>query len=159
MLRPEFMRASDTTEGFTLAVSTTTDVPSFESHSWPEKWRTLEDGTSVKQGPGFRHERILVTGRSERPQGTCRSCHSRAQFPQFKSVCELNCAAIPTGLLESELFGHEIDHSTLAKARSESPESPDSAKFPPFHQFGALRVMGLFFYFHMFTKWNTSCIK
>jgi formate hydrogenlyase transcriptional activator len=50
MLRPEFMSASDTTEDrFTLAVSTTTDVPSFESESWPEKWRTLEDVTAVSK--------------------------------------------------------------------------------------------------------------
>ena len=50
MLRPEFMSASDTTEDkFTLAVSTATDVPSFESDSWPEKWRTLEDVTAVSK--------------------------------------------------------------------------------------------------------------
>jgi len=48
MLRPEFMIAPDTTKDkFTLAVSTATDVPSFESESWPEKWRTLEDVTAV----------------------------------------------------------------------------------------------------------------
>jgi formate hydrogenlyase transcriptional activator len=50
MLRPEFMSASDTTEDkFTLAVSTATDVPSFESESWREKWRTLEDVTAVSK--------------------------------------------------------------------------------------------------------------
>jgi formate hydrogenlyase transcriptional activator len=50
MLRPEFMSASDTTENkFTLAVSTATDVPSFESESWPEKWRTLKDVTAVSK--------------------------------------------------------------------------------------------------------------
>jgi formate hydrogenlyase transcriptional activator len=50
MLRPAFMSASDTTEDkFTLAVSTATDVPSFESESWPEKWRTLEDVTAVSK--------------------------------------------------------------------------------------------------------------
>jgi formate hydrogenlyase transcriptional activator len=50
MLRPEFMSASDTTEDkFTLAVSTAIDVPSLESGSWPEKWRTLEDVTPVSK--------------------------------------------------------------------------------------------------------------
>jgi formate hydrogenlyase transcriptional activator len=48
MLRPEFMSASDTTENkFTLAVSTAIDVPSLESGSRHEKWRTLEDVTPV----------------------------------------------------------------------------------------------------------------
>src|ERR1700749_2231786 len=56
MLRPEFMIASDTTEDkFTLAVSTATDmstatdVPSFESESWPGKWRTVEDVPAVSK--------------------------------------------------------------------------------------------------------------
>src|ERR1700723_382272 len=50
MLRPEFMSASDTTEDkFALAVSTAIDVPSLESGSWPEKWRTLEDVTPVSK--------------------------------------------------------------------------------------------------------------
>jgi formate hydrogenlyase transcriptional activator len=50
MLRPEFMIAPDTTKDkFTLAVSTASDVPSFESESWPEKWRTLEDATAVSK--------------------------------------------------------------------------------------------------------------
>jgi formate hydrogenlyase transcriptional activator len=51
MLRPEFMSAlSDTTDDkCTLCVSTATDVPSFESNSWPEKWRPLEDGTPVSK--------------------------------------------------------------------------------------------------------------
>jgi formate hydrogenlyase transcriptional activator len=50
MLRPEFMSASDTTEDtFTLAVSTAIDVPSLESGSWPEKWRTLENVTPVSR--------------------------------------------------------------------------------------------------------------
>ena len=50
MLRPEFMSASDTTEDkFSLAVSTATDVPSFESDSWPEKWRPLQDATAVSK--------------------------------------------------------------------------------------------------------------
>ena len=50
MLRPEFMSASDSTKDkFTLAVSAATDVPSFESESWPEKWRTLEDVTAVSK--------------------------------------------------------------------------------------------------------------
>src|SRR3984957_7867809 len=51
MLRPEFMNAlSDTTDDkCTLCVSTATDVPSFESNSWPEKWRPLEDGTPVRK--------------------------------------------------------------------------------------------------------------
>ena len=44
MLRPEFMSASDT-----LTVSTATDVPSFESESWPEKWQSLEDVTAVSK--------------------------------------------------------------------------------------------------------------
>ena len=50
MLRPEFMSASDTTENkFNLAVSTAIDVPSLESGSWPEKWRTLEDVTPMSK--------------------------------------------------------------------------------------------------------------
>ena len=51
MLRPEFMSAlSDTTDDkCTLCVSTATDVPSFESNSWPEKWRPLEDGPPVRK--------------------------------------------------------------------------------------------------------------
>jgi formate hydrogenlyase transcriptional activator len=50
MLRPEFVIASDTTEDkFTLAVSTATDVPSFESESWPGKWRTVEDVPAVSK--------------------------------------------------------------------------------------------------------------
>jgi formate hydrogenlyase transcriptional activator len=50
MLRPEFMIAPDTTKDkFTLAVSTASDVPTFESESWPEKWRTLEDVTAVSK--------------------------------------------------------------------------------------------------------------
>jgi len=44
MLRPEFMSASNT-----LPVSTATDVPSFESESWPEKWQTPEDVTAVSK--------------------------------------------------------------------------------------------------------------
>src|SRR3984885_7769385 len=50
MLRPEFMSASDTTENkFNLTVSTAIDVPSLESGSWPEKWRTLEDVTPMSK--------------------------------------------------------------------------------------------------------------
>ena len=50
MLRPEFLSASDTTDdNFTLAVSAAIDVPSLESGSWPEKWRTLEDVTPVSK--------------------------------------------------------------------------------------------------------------
>jgi formate hydrogenlyase transcriptional activator len=48
MLRPDFMSASGTTkDDFTLAVSTAIDVPSLESGSWPDKWRTHEDVTPV----------------------------------------------------------------------------------------------------------------
>jgi hypothetical protein len=89
MLRPEFMSASDTTEDkFTLAVSTMTDVPSFESGSWPEKWRTLEDVNAVSKVLDSDMKESLRSAGVKGPQGTCRSCHSRTQFPQFKSVRE-----------------------------------------------------------------------
>src|ERR1700756_3696887 len=69
MLRPEVMSASDTTEDkFTLAVSTATDVPSFESDSWPEKWRTLEHVTVVNKVLDSDMKESLRSAGAKRPQ-------------------------------------------------------------------------------------------
>jgi formate hydrogenlyase transcriptional activator len=69
MLRPEFMSASDTTETkFTLSMSTATDVLSFESDSWPEKWRTLEDVTPVSKVLDFDMKASLRSAGVTKPQ-------------------------------------------------------------------------------------------
>ena len=69
MLRQEFMSASNTTEGkFTFAALTATDVPSFESDSWPEKWRTLEDATAVSQVLGSDIKEPSRSAGVKRPQ-------------------------------------------------------------------------------------------
>jgi formate hydrogenlyase transcriptional activator len=69
MLRQEFMSASNTTEDkFTFAAFTATDVPSFESDSWPEKWRTLEDVTAVTQVLGSDIKESSRSAGVKRPQ-------------------------------------------------------------------------------------------
>jgi formate hydrogenlyase transcriptional activator len=69
MLRPEFMCACDTTgEKFTLAVSTATDVPSFESASWPETWRTPKDVTAVRKALDSGMQESLRLAAVKRPQ-------------------------------------------------------------------------------------------
>jgi formate hydrogenlyase transcriptional activator len=69
MLRPEFMSACDTTvDKFSLAVSTATDVPSFESDSWPEKWRSLQDVTAVSKVLDSNMQRFLRPACVKRPQ-------------------------------------------------------------------------------------------
>ena len=69
MLRQEFMSASNTTEGeFTFGVSTATDVPSFESDSWPEKWRTLEDVSAISKVLGSDMKEPLRSAGVKRPQ-------------------------------------------------------------------------------------------
>ena len=69
MLRQEFMSASNTTEDkFTFAAFTATDVPSFESDSWPEKWRTLEDATAVSQVLGSDIKEPSRSAGVKRPQ-------------------------------------------------------------------------------------------
>jgi formate hydrogenlyase transcriptional activator len=69
MLPTEFMSASDTTEdNFTLAVSPVTDAPSFESDSWPEKWRTLEDMTAVSKVLDSDMKESLRSAGVKRPQ-------------------------------------------------------------------------------------------
>ena len=69
MLRQEFMSASNTTEGkFTFGVATATDVPSFESDSWPEKWRTLEDVSAISKVLGSDMKEPLRSAGVKRPQ-------------------------------------------------------------------------------------------
>ena len=69
MLRQEFMSASNTMEDkFTFAVSTATDVPSFESDSWPEKWRTLEDVSAISKVLGSDMKEPLRSAGVKRPQ-------------------------------------------------------------------------------------------
>jgi formate hydrogenlyase transcriptional activator len=63
------MSASNTTEDkFTFAAFTATDVPSFESDSWPEKWRTLEDVTAVTQVLGSDIKESSRSAGVKRPQ-------------------------------------------------------------------------------------------
>ena len=69
MLRPEFMSVSDKTEDkSTLAVSTGTDVPWFESDSWPEKWRTPGDVTAVSKVLDFDMKESLRSAHIKKPQ-------------------------------------------------------------------------------------------
>ena len=69
MLRQEFMSASNTTEGkFTFGVATATDVPSFESDSWPEKWRTLEDVSAISKVLSSDMKEPLRSAGVKRPQ-------------------------------------------------------------------------------------------
>ena len=69
MLQPELMSAPDTTEDkFTLAASRATYVPSLESDSWPEKWRTPEDVTTVSKVLDSEMKESLRSAGVRRPQ-------------------------------------------------------------------------------------------
>ena len=115
MLQPEFMSASDTTETkFALSMSTATDVLSFESDSWPEKWRTLEDVTGVSKVLDFDMKASLRSaGVTKPPQNT----NTRAQDDLKAEKGRLQLLLDLTGQIVSNLELRHLLRTTSAIVR------------------------------------------
>jgi formate hydrogenlyase transcriptional activator len=116
MLQPEFISASDTTENrFTLSMSTATDVLPFESGSWPEKWRSLEDVTAVGKVLDFDMKESLRSARVNKPQPPTTNAHIQDDLKGEKGRVQLLLDL--TGQIVSNLELRHLLHTTSAMVR------------------------------------------
>ncbi|MBN4050361.1 sigma-54-dependent Fis family transcriptional regulator [Desulfobulbus sp. AH-315-M07] len=89
-----------------LAKQLEDSIPSFDDNLVGPS-SAMEDLRSLIARAGPTEGRVLITGENGTGKGLVARAIHAASRRAFEDFVELNCAAIPTELVESELFGHE----------------------------------------------------